>query len=262
MLTINIALISFFAGLGSCVPNDYPAESHSAAGDPHWTPPATLSTIVTRGNGAVDKTDVMAPGSSIMSALIAGGGAMSTFKALTDRAVFTFSHANTMEGAFEHGRYDASGRTAVDLYKHHGLSRLRKRWIGVSTPAKGVIAVIVMASMFAAVLLIFVCRSLCQNGDPDQVRLSPPHVRPDDDEPVTGYPVETRTGVGLHQDVQIGIPMMPSSPIRPDVSTLPSIGLERRIPANSGGNMFSSFSPSRSVAGDGSDSGRPLTDRN
>ncbi|TPX43733.1 hypothetical protein SeMB42_g04605 [Synchytrium endobioticum] len=130
------------------------------------------------------------------------------------------------------------------------------------TPAKGVIAVIVMASMFAAVLLIFVCRFLYQNGDPDQVRLSPPHVRPDDDEPVTGYPVETRTGVGLHQDVQIGIPMMPSSPIRPDVSTLPSIGLERRIPANSGGNMFSSFSPSRSVAGDGSDSGRPLTDRN
>ncbi|TPX35419.1 hypothetical protein SeLEV6574_g08183 [Synchytrium endobioticum] len=78
----------------------------------------------------------MAPGSSIMSALIAGGGAMSTFKALTDRAVFTFSHANTMEGAFEHGRYDASGRTAVDLYKHHGLSRLRKRGSDNYNPAR------------------------------------------------------------------------------------------------------------------------------
>ncbi|TPX36797.1 hypothetical protein SeMB42_g07045 [Synchytrium endobioticum] len=276
MLTIDIALISLFAGLGSCIPNVYPAECSPAAGDAHWTPPASSSILLKRENAVADKTDVMVPDSSMLTALLASGGAMTTS---TDNAVFTFSHANTMESGSDNGHSTARARNAVDLYKHHGLSRLRKRGmrpIGMvpngmvsnygsaytpsETPKKSVRSItmdIIAIAVFFAVTLIAALTLKCWGSCHHASDVEPPG-------PAMGYPViaPIMTAQLRNQADQIDLAVMPLSPIRPDISTLGNTLVERRTTANNGDNTLSSVPPSRSVASDSSGSGRRLTDRN
>ncbi|TPX45030.1 hypothetical protein SeLEV6574_g04135 [Synchytrium endobioticum] len=212
--------------LGSCIPNVYPAECSPAAGDAHWTPPASSSILLKRENAVADKTDVMVPDSSMLTALLASGGAMTTS---TDNAVFTFSHANTMESGSDNGHSTARARNAVDLYKHHGLSRLRKRGmrpIGMvpngmvsnygsaytpsETPKKSV-------PVFFAVTLIAALTLKCWGSCHHASDVEPPG-------PAMGYPViaPIMTAQLRNQADQIDLAVMPLSPIRPDISTLVS----------------------------------------
>ncbi|TPX33929.1 hypothetical protein SeLEV6574_g08333 [Synchytrium endobioticum] len=270
MWTTNIALLSLSAGLGLCIPNEAAARSHLPIGDADMDPSASQSMLVphsggpdhpiSMGNGAVGCTS----DSSKLNALLASGGAMSTVRSMTDMAVFTFSHANTMESGSGHST--TRGANAVDLYKHHGLSRLRRRGVSSNdvssiddtSSALAVAGVLVFLAMMVVIALVY-CRA-CRPSVDHEVPPRPVHVRPADGGPAMGYPViaPIMTADLRNRADQIGLPVMPSSPIRPDISTLGSTLVERRTTANNGGNTLSSVSPSRSVA---SDSSRLLTDR-
>ncbi|TPX42172.1 hypothetical protein SeMB42_g05254 [Synchytrium endobioticum] len=265
MLTSNIALVSLFAVLGSCIPNDYPAESSPATGDARWVPPASASMIIKRRKGAVDRTVVMAPDSSMLTALIASGGAMST---LTDMAVLA---SNTIGDGSQHGRYATN---TIALYEDPHRSRLVKRdtSLGVKPKLK-----MFMMGVVAVALVAFSIYKLCRCLG---ARLSSTYQAHKNAGAVTPV-IELQTArihTPLHAVTRFVSPpqvfsavsvravadqahlppMMSSSTIRPNVFTLGSTNLKSRIHGTSGDSL-SSVPPPRSVADSGE--GRLRTDR-
>ncbi|TPX41131.1 hypothetical protein SeMB42_g05716 [Synchytrium endobioticum] len=293
MWTTNIALLSLSAGLGLCIPNEAAARSHLPIGDADMDPSASQSMLVphsggpdhpiSMGNGAVGCTS----DSSKLNALLASGGAMSTVRSMTDMAVFTFSHANTMESGSGHST--TRGANAVDLYKHHGLSRLSKRgarlyicWLirHLYINVKMLVALGFLAAMAVAVVACIICN--CRNRLPvssqNAESIEPPGLGPI--QPPNGrsvlpsnaglrppLPAVTQprgagtSGVGAGPGRNHLPPMMHSSAIRPGSSTLGSPDLESRFHDIRGGDSFPGMYPHRSVGGAGRGSGRLPTGR-
>ncbi|TPX38431.1 hypothetical protein SeLEV6574_g07790 [Synchytrium endobioticum] len=269
MWTTNIALLSLSAGLGLCIPNEAAARSHLPIGDADMDPSASQSMLVphsggpdhpiSMGNGAVGCTS----DSSKLNALLASGGAMSTVRSMTDMAVFTFSHANTMESGSGHST--TRGANAFSM----------------SNPNDNMLVALgFLAAMAVAVVACIICN--CRNRLPvssqNAESIEPPGLGPI--QPPNGrsvlpsnaglrppLPAVTQprgagtSGVGAGPGRNHLPPMMHSSAIRPGSSTLGSPDLESRFHDIRGGDSFPGMYPHRSVGGAGRGSGRLPTGR-